>query len=82
MSKNVGSILYIDVEKCRQYTLHRCQKSLDVGSILYIDAQKCRQYTLHRCTKMQYTLHEPSFYQESRRRRPAQRESVAQSSYS
>ena len=44
MHKNVGITL---VEKCRQYTLHRCQKSFDVGSILYIVAQKCRQYTLH-----------------------------------
>ena len=25
-SKNVGIILYIDAQKCRQYTLHRCTK--------------------------------------------------------
>ena len=38
LSKNVGIILYIDAQKCRQYTLHRCTN--------------CRQYTLHQCTKM------------------------------
>ena len=56
-TKNLGSILYIDVEKCRQYTLHRCQKCFDVGSILYIDAQKCRQYTLLKWEGLAWVRH-------------------------
>ena len=49
LSKNVGIILSIDAQKCRQYILRHCK---NVGSILSIDAQKCRHYFLHQCTKM------------------------------